>query len=296
VPPAKKTLTGKDGYTAGAAAFGRGKEQQRTTTMPLPVFGRPRFGLDAPAVVRNLLFASAAGFAAWIFELSINFVLWSAGAPSERFTVAFPLYLAGLWVAIICGLTCGIMIWYSYAGKLRMRERLLDAVHWRGDEQVLDVGCGRGLMLVGAAARLKTGKATGIDLWQGEDLSGNSPQATLANARAAGLGDRVEVRTGDARELPFPNASFDVILSTAALHNIYDAAGRERAVRELVRVLKPGGRVVIADIRHTRQYAAILGSCGFTELRHRSGWFSIVAILLTFGSVRPATLTGRKRV
>jgi ubiquinone/menaquinone biosynthesis C-methylase UbiE len=277
------------------AAFGRGQERQRTTNMPLPAFGRPRFGLDAPPVVRNLLIAAAAGLAAWIFEVSIDLVFWSA-VPSERQRIPFPLYTAAPWVAILCGLTCGIMIWYSYAGKLRMRERLLDAIHWRGDEQVLDVGCGRGLMLLGAAARLKTGKAIGIDLWQGEDLSANSQQATLANARAAGLGDRVEVRTGDARELPFPNASFDVVLSTLALHNINDSGGRERAVREIVRVLKPGGRVVVADIRFTRQYAAILGSCGFTELRHRSGWFSIVAILLTFGNVRPATLTGRKRI
>jgi arsenite methyltransferase len=264
--------------------------------MPLPAFGRPRFGLDAPGVVRNLFIAAVAGYFAWGFGLSIDFVLWSDGPPSERFLRKLPLYFAAPWVALSCTLTGGIMVWYSYSGKIRMRERLLDLIHWRGDEQVLDVGCGRGLMLLGAAARLKTGKAIGIDLWQGEDLSGNSPQATLANARASGFADRVEVKTGDARELPFPNGSFDVVVSTAALHNIYDVGGRERAVREIVRVLKPGGRVVIADLRHTRQYAAILGSCGFTELRHRNARLAPLAIILTFASVRPATVTGRKRV
>jgi ubiquinone/menaquinone biosynthesis C-methylase UbiE len=149
-------------------------------------------------------------------------------------------------------------------------------------------------MLLGAAARLKSGKATGVDLWQGEDLSGNSPQATLANARAAGVADRVEVRTGDARELPFPDGSFDVIVSTAVLHNIYDAAGRERAVGEIARVLKPGGRVVLADLRHTRQYADVLGRRGLTDVRHRAGSLAVPAFLLTFGSVRPATVTGRR--
>jgi cyclopropane fatty-acyl-phospholipid synthase-like methyltransferase len=45
----------------------------------------------------------------------------------------------------------------------------------RGDETVLDVGYGRGLHLIGAAKRLTTGKAPGVDIWQAEDLSGNLP-------------------------------------------------------------------------------------------------------------------------
>jgi SAM-dependent methyltransferase len=257
-----------------------------------PTPGRPNFGLDAPGIVRNLFLASAAGFAAWLLDTSLVINVWSHA--SEPLGIIFPLNYMGLGVGATCALTGGLMIWYSFAGKLRMREHLLDLVHWRGDEQVLDVGCGRGLMLLGAATRLKTGKATGIDLWQGADLSGNSPQATLANARAVGVAHRVEVKTGDARELPFPDAGFDVIVSTAALHNIYDPAGRERAVREIARVLKPGGRVVLGDLRHTRDYAAILARCGLVDVRHRVGWLAVPAMLLTFGSVRPATVTGRK--
>jgi ubiquinone/menaquinone biosynthesis C-methylase UbiE len=254
--------------------------------------GGPHFGLDAPGVVRNLFLVSAAGFAVWFLGLSLQFNFWT-NSPSE-FPIVIPLQYIGPWFGILFAISGLAMVWYSYRGKMTMRERLLDQIHWRGDEQVLDVGCGRGLMLLGAAARLKTGKAVGIDLWQSEDLSGNNPQATLANARAAGVADRVEVRTGDAREMPFANGTFDVVLSTTALHNIYDSVGRERAVREIARVLKPGGRVVIGDIRFTRQYAAVLGSCGFTELRHRIARLAVLAMLLTFGSVRPATVTGRK--
>jgi SAM-dependent methyltransferase len=255
---------------------------------------RPAFGLDAPGVVRNLFLAAAAGFLVWFVGLSVRFVLWSDAPEADRFTVIFPLQYAGPWVGAACLLSGLLMVWYSYRGKLRMREWLLDLVPWRGDEQVLDVGCGRGLMLLGAAARLTSGKATGIDLWQGEDLSGNSPEATLANARAAGVADRVDVRTGDARELTFPDGSFDAIFSTAALHNIYDAAGRDRAVREIARVLRPGGRVVLADLRHTRRYAEVLSRCGLTDVRHRAGFLAVPAFLLTFGSVRPATVTARK--
>jgi arsenite methyltransferase len=258
--------------------------------------GRPNFGLDAPGVVRNLFLVTAACVVAFLLRLTVRIIVWSGSPEEQQIHIDFPLQYMGIGVGFTCALSGCLMIWYSYDGKMRMRERLLNVIPWRGDEQVLDVGCGRGLMLLGAANRLKTGKATGIDLWQGEDLSGNNPQATLANARAAGVADRVEVKTGDARELPFSNGSFDVILSTAALHNIYDAPGRERAVREIARVLKPGGRVVIADIRHTRDYAAVLGSCGLGELQHRVSWFAIGALLLTFGSVRPATVVARKNI
>jgi hypothetical protein len=66
-----------------------------------------------------------------------------------------------------------------------------------------DLGCGRGAVLIEAARRLPTGRAVGADLWSGKDQSGNSPDATLANAAAAGVADRVEVHTADMTALPF---------------------------------------------------------------------------------------------
>jgi cyclopropane fatty-acyl-phospholipid synthase-like methyltransferase len=72
---------------------------------------------------------------------------------------------------------------------------------------VLDVGCGRGLLLIGAAKRLTTGKAVGVDIWQTEDLSGNRPEATLENARLERVAERVGVKDGDARRLPFADGT-----------------------------------------------------------------------------------------
>ncbi len=89
-------------------------------------------------------------------------------------------------VAIVWLFFAGWMIWDSKVGKLWSRDRLLDALKLRGDELVLDVGCGRGLLLIGAAKRLTTGKALGVDIWNVEDLSGNRPEATLENARLEG--------------------------------------------------------------------------------------------------------------
>src|SRR3546814_19951441 len=95
------------------------------------------------------------------------------------------------------------MLWGSKIGKVRLRDKVLATLPWRGDERVLDVGCGHGLMLAGAAQRLLTGRVIGIDIWRSEDQARNSPEATLRNMRLEGVSERVEVRTADARDLPF---------------------------------------------------------------------------------------------
>jgi ubiquinone/menaquinone biosynthesis C-methylase UbiE len=183
-----------------------------------------------------------------------------------------PAAVLGGWLAawgLVALAQAGLMLRSSRAGKPKQRDRLLDALAWRGDERVLDVGCGRGLLLLGAAKRLTTGRAVGLDVWRTQDQAGNDPAATITNAQAEGVAERVELRDGDARRLPFDQQSFDVVLSSLALHNIPGAAGRAAAVGEIVRVLKPGGRVAILDFRNTSQYAAALAAAGLGEV-HRS--------------------------
>src|SRR5947209_1349681 len=226
---------------------------------------RPDYGIDAPYVVRNLLLAGAGCVgAAVLVSLTLR--------PSHPQLAAL-LTMMLLWpgVSVLC--SAGFMLWGSKSGKLRMRDRLLATIPWRGDERVLDVGCGRGLLLCGAAKRLTSGTAVGIDLWQAEDLTGNTPAATLANAEAEGVAGRVEVRTADARQLPFADGEFDAVVSSSALHNIYDAAGRRQALAEIVRVLKPGGRVAVFDVRHTAEYARAFGELGLTDVRRSAPTF-----------------------
>ena len=264
-----------------------------TTKQPASGKRQPDYGLDAPGVIRNLLLAAALGFLAWPLGLALHVVLWSQAPEPVR--VIFPLNYMGPSAGLVCLLLASWMVYYSYAGKLRLRDRLLDGIPWRGDEAVLDMGCGRGLMLLGAAKRLTTGKATGIDLWQGEDLAGNTPEATRANAEAEGVSARVEIQTGDARRLPFADGSFDVVVSNAALHNIYNPDERRTAVREIARVLKPGGRVLIADVRHTAEYADVLRQSGCPDVETKGSTITAFVLkVLTFGSLQPGVVQGQK--
>jgi SAM-dependent methyltransferase len=251
---------------------------------------RPDYGLDAPAVVRNLCLAGIACLAvallikAGVLSGAITFsnvrIIYTPAACGAGFS----LLATGLW-----------MLWSGKIGKTRDRDRVLDLHSWRGDERVLDLGCGRGLMLIGCAQRLRTGLAVGVDKWQTEDLAGNRPGAPLDNARLERVAGRVRTTTGDMRALPFQNAAFDLIVSRAAIHNVYDANERETAVREIVRVLKPGSEALLEDIRHGPQYAAILREAGCAEVRELyPALLSLAWAALTFGSLRPTLLRARK--
>lgn len=218
---------------------------------------RENYGIDAPTVVRNLV-----GIGVLLLIVSATTAaLLSLDIVSPR-PLALVLRNNGLSTAIICFVMAFWMIASSRWLKHRVARALLDMRTWRGDESVLDVGCGRGLVAVAAARRVPRGKVTGVDIWQEVDLGGNSPEAIRSNAEAAGVAGRLSVDTGDARSLPYPDASFDVVGSMTAIHNIPNAEGRRAAIAEAWRVTRPGGQILIFDIRHARTYAVQLRGLG----------------------------------
>jgi arsenite methyltransferase len=203
--------------------------------------------------------------------------LWQqAGTPGtrERIRAALPC-LCGLWLF----LNAGLFVYATRVGKFAAWSKLLDRLGLEGSERlldidcsprVLDIGCGRGAVLLMAAQRLPRGKAVGVDVWSTRDQSGNAEQVTRNNAALEGVADRIELHTADMRQLPFADGSFDVILSSLAIHNVPGAGERAKALREAARVLKPGGKLLIADIRHTRAYARELERSGLTITERRS--------------------------
>lgn len=222
------------------------------------VMPHENYGIDAPGVVRTLFIAGGA----LIISGLVGFGMVRNGYGSDAilfirnngFAVGGCLLLAGGWMLVSS-------IWLKQA----LLQRLLSERQWNGDEVVLDIGCGRGLVAIGAAKRLsKQGSVIGVDLWQKSDLAGNNSEAAAANAKMAGVADKVTFETGDARFLPYPSATFDVVASMTAIHNIPDRAGRRKAIEEAWRVTKPKGQLLIFDILHARAYAAQFRQLGGT--------------------------------
>jgi arsenite methyltransferase len=219
---------------------------------------KPDYGIDAPGVVRNLLVIGSAliisGFLFPTIHLGNVTILWSRSA---------------FWPGSSCLLGGFLMLLYAKWGKFRHRDMMLNMLLWRGDERVLDVGTGRGLLLIGAARRLTTGSGAGIDVWSTKDLSANSLERTQANVNVEGVQDKVDLKSDDARKLSFPDASFDIVLSNLCIHNIPEAEGRAQACREIARVLKPGGTALISDFINTGTYQKTLADSGLKVSRTR---------------------------
>jgi SAM-dependent methyltransferase len=219
---------------------------------------RGDYGYDAPfAPIMLGAFAAVAGAYAGF--------AWRTGA--HRSAVVTSLY------ALFFAANVFSFLYTTRRGKFEVWREILDRLALGGNERILDLGCGRGAVLTAVAARLTTGSVTGVDIWSKKDQSGNAKEATLRNAEVEGVRDRVRLETGDMRALTFADDSFDVIVSSLAIHNISGAAERAKAIAEAFRVLKPGGRLVIADIRSTARYASTLNRLGALRVQRRGlGW------------------------
>jgi SAM-dependent methyltransferase len=216
------------------------------------------YGYDAPYALIAFAVLGAISLVAAI-------VSWSNGIARQSAIMA-------LYTGFFLG-NASSFLYTTRRGKFQVWQEVLDGLHLRDDDRVLDMGCGRGAVLVAVARRLSSGRVTGIDLWSTHDQSGNARDVTIRNAALEGVQNRVEIETGDMRALPFPDRTFDLVVSSLAIHNISSNAERAKAVAEAWRVLKPGGRLAIADIRATARYAATLRALGAAGVNRRGlGW------------------------
>jgi ubiquinone/menaquinone biosynthesis C-methylase UbiE len=91
----------------------------------------------------------------------------------------------------------------------------------------------------------------GLDLYDEGMWPGNTPERFMRNARIAGVADRAEARKGDMRALPFPDASFDAVVSSYAIDHL-SREGRAEAIAEVARVLEWGGAFLLLIVNADR--------------------------------------------
>jgi len=162
-------------------------------------------------------------------------------------------------------------------GNLRkLRERTADAAALCAGDQVLDVGCGTGTLALIAQARVgPNGRVVGIDP--------GPEQVARARAKAAHRRLPAAFQVGAVERLPFADQTFDIALSTIMLHHLPPDL-RRQGLAEIARVLKPAGRLVVADFREpssgksastqsglrhggVRDLPELVGAAGMTDIQ-----------------------------
>jgi len=201
------------------------------------------YGVDAPKIIINSFL-----IAIILFGIVIIFPVVKIGRSNIHF------FLFGIISGVAFLLNGLMMLLYARIGKFRHRDRMLKLINWTGYEMVLDVGTGLGLLMNGAAKLLKSGKSIGIDIWNKEDLSKNSSDKTMLNAKMEGVAGKIEIKDENILKTNFQDCYFDVVLSNLCLHNINDKEGRKKACREIHRILKHSGTAIISDFKHCKEY------------------------------------------
>ena len=167
--------------------------------------------------------------------------------------VGDPLWRAGVWAAAIVPFGIGLFLTYLYfmfseAGGVQRKlwDVVLSRLAWDGQGEALDIGTGQGALAVALAVAKPIARVTGVDLWAADWAY--SKAACERNAAVLGVGERVRFSRASAAALPFENASMDAVVSHFVFHEVGDGGGPLGALKEAVRVLKPGGAFAVQDM------------------------------------------------
>ena len=149
----------------------------------------------------------------------------------------------------------------SLVGKYKLIDRVVGETRIAATDQVLDLGCGHGAVMLAVAKHLRApGKVTGIDIWK----------------------KVAQLQTADMTALPFNDNQFDAVFASLSLHNVKPKQARRQALTEALRVLKPGGRLVIIDIEHSGEYRRALATLGAQEIEvTNAGLDGVYGVMVT---------------
>ena len=212
------------------------------------------YGQDMPGII---ITASIAGIVFTVLAIW-QYQRYNTGENNQ--TLVMVIVLSSF--AILLFTLAIVGMWSSRFGKLILRDKVLGKLNFKGSESTLDLGCGNGLLLIEAAKRTPDGKATGADLWDKTLEYSYTAQMALNNAKIEGVSERVEVVTADAQAMPFADNSFDIVMTSLMMHHVPDT---NKALNEMIRVTKPGGTIVIADV-NSKRFVPMLKSLGLSKV------------------------------
>lgn len=206
-------------------------------------------------VPKGMVYTVSVGFVLSVIGLLIFiFMRFGGGVTQKIFVVVFAL------LSIITGggtVFCHVMYRaFDYNGKRQLSRRIIegiaDYVKIQAGGTGLDVGCGSGALTIACVKKNPQAKMIGLDRW-GAEYASFSKTLCEKNARIEGVSEQTDFLQGDAKSLPFPDESFDLVTSNYVYHNIA-GADKQKLLQETLRVLKKGGLFAIHDLMSKARY------------------------------------------
>lgn len=200
-----------------------------------------------------------------------------AAAVAFSAAIAIQASAPGWWplafVVVLLGASflVGNFIMRSFRSRDHIVLPMVDLLSGDSD-LVLDAGCGAGRTTIALSRMLGDTRITAVDRFDADYIDDGGRALLDRNLRIAGIADRVRIETADLTALPFADASFDSAVST----NVYDHLGshKEQGLREAFRVLKPGGRFLLAVWVPGWEMFAVANVMSFF-LTSKEGWRSM---------------------
>jgi SAM-dependent methyltransferase len=200
-----------------------------------------KYGIDSLSLIWSLFIGSTVALALALFF----FFYLRVSHPGA----AIGLFWLALVAAVVMFAESILMILSSTKGKGKVLPLVIESLSLQGNEKILDMGCGRGQLLALLGKSVPDGSVVGVD--------SNHRERAISNIEHEGVSN-VTVQLEDLNKLSFPDESFDAVTAALSLHNLPERMERERALIEISRVLKPGGRLAILDCHRINEYAETL--------------------------------------
>jgi len=145
------------------------------------------------------------------------------------------------------------------------------------DPQILDIGCGTGRTAIKIAKKLENaGHLFGIDIYEKKAISGNSLYNVQNNAKIEGVENKTTFHFGSATEIPFENNRFDIINVSSVLHEVHTIDNKIKAMKEIHRVLKPGGYLYLSEWNRTSWKTIAMSGIFCFVFKNKKYWYDLI--------------------